>query len=391
MSPVRYDYDRGSDSGSGGSRTRAVVIFIIALGVIGCAIYYFIMPHGGPPGKDTPPEVVTPPSDKHAQGGASAKETAAGKSVSGTSADAPPSENPPPAPPAAESRETQTAANAETGPRQVSEQPEAAPPQNAENAANAGVPTGADGTVPKNVADLSGNSSRTEAPPSENKPTADPQKGKPWIGDPPSEQPSAGNAEAGKAAPAKDDSTIDPAKSAVTVEVRSGDSLSRIAYKHVIRIGQKLRVIPGPWRITVNKGRRELTLERLTGENWSEFAKFPVGLGRMNSTPEAQFVISTRLRHPDWYTPDGRIYRYGDAENQLGDYFLKLAMTGTPDKPLLGYGIHGTSDEKSVGKNWSSGCVRMRNRDVEILYYLVPSGTPVKIAPGADDPRKTEI
>ena len=101
-------------------------------------------------------------------------------------------------------------------------------------------------------------------------------------------------------------------------------------------------------------------------------------------------MISTRLRHPDWYTTDGRIIRYGDPDNQLGDYFLKLAKSGTPDKPLIGYGIHGTSDESTVGKNWSHGCVRMRNRDVGLLYYLTPTGTPVRIIPGAAVEKKLE-
>ena len=63
----------------------------------------------------------------------------------------------------------------------------------------------------------------------------------------------------------------------------------------------------------------------------------------------------------------------------LGDYFLKLAPTGTPDKPLLGYGIHGTRDDASVTKSQSNGCIRMHNADVETLYRIVPSRTPVEI------------
>ena len=110
----------------------------------------------------------------------------------------------------------------------------------------------------------------------------------------------------------------------------------------------------------------------------------------LSAPPEADFAISTRLRHPDWYAPDGRIFRYGDAGNQLGDYFLKLASVGNPDKPLRGFGIHGTGDDATVGRNWSNGCVRMHNRDVELLYYLVPSGTPVRIVPGAGETGKAE-
>ena len=386
MSPVRYDYERGHGDGSGSSRVRAVIIFIIALGLIGCGIYFFILPHrpdSPAPVPSSPSSGVDPKTDSPVKGPEN-RAAASGKTAGGNASS--------PAPDVPENRADSTDKADKTA--------EVDPPPSAEQSGEAkNTETGGD-DAPANPTDLSGNGGKTAAP-SDETPTEEPQKGKPWIGDPPDEKPAAPD---GTAAPPR---PVDPAESAVTVTVHAGDSLSRIAQRHhttvealrhynklkkdVIRIGQKLRVIPGPWRITVNKGQRVLTLERLGDGNWSEFAKFPVGLGRLNSTPDAQFVISTRLRHPDWYMPDGRIYRYGDPENQLGDYFLKLAMTGTPDKPLLGYGIHGTPDENSVGKNWSNGCVRMRNCDVEILYYLVPSGTPVKIVPGADEPRKTEI
>jgi L,D-transpeptidase ErfK/SrfK len=43
------------------------------------------------------------------------------------------------------------------------------------------------------------------------------------------------------------------------------------------------------------------------------------------------------------------------------------------------YGIHGTTDARSIGKSVSSGCVRMTNREVEELYTIVPEGTEVVI------------
>ena len=41
--------------------------------------------------------------------------------------------------------------------------------------------------------------------------------------------------------------------------------------------------------------------------------------------------------------------------------------------------IHGTNDEKAIGRPASHGCVRMRNREVIELFDLVPIGTPVWI------------
>lgn len=43
------------------------------------------------------------------------------------------------------------------------------------------------------------------------------------------------------------------------------------------------------------------------------------------------------------------------------------------------YGIHGTNKPHLIGRSVSSGCFRMKNRDVEELYKLVDVGTPVNI------------
>jgi len=142
-----------------------------------------------------------------------------------------------------------------------------------------------------------------------------------------------------------------------------------------IVVGQRLVRLPGPWKITVSKARRQLELWR----NEAIFMGFDVGVGRFGSTPSALFVICDRLKHPDYRTPDGRVFQHGEPGNELGDYFLKLAAAGTPQKSLLGYGIHGTADESSVMRSLSSGCIRMRNADVEKLYHIVPAGTPVEI------------
>ena len=45
-----------------------------------------------------------------------------------------------------------------------------------------------------------------------------------------------------------------------------------------------------------------------------------------------------------------------------------------------GVGIHGTSDDASIGSNASHGCIRMHVADVEKLYDQVPVGTAVYIA-----------
>jgi hypothetical protein len=44
-----------------------------------------------------------------------------------------------------------------------------------------------------------------------------------------------------------------------------------------------------------------------------------------------------------------------------------------------GYALHGTDQPESIGRSVSHGCVRLRNEDIEMLYQMVPVGTPVFI------------
>jgi hypothetical protein len=44
-----------------------------------------------------------------------------------------------------------------------------------------------------------------------------------------------------------------------------------------------------------------------------------------------------------------------------------------------GYGIHGTNEPASIGQAASHGCVRVKNEDAELLFRIVPVGTPVFI------------
>ncbi|PLS18205.1 hypothetical protein CVD28_07905 [Bacillus sp. M6-12] len=47
--------------------------------------------------------------------------------------------------------------------------------------------------------------------------------------------------------------------------------------------------------------------------------------------------------------------------------------------PWGNYGIHGTNKPALIGKNVSSGCIRMNNKDVEMLFEDIPIGTNVYI------------
>jgi hypothetical protein len=173
--------------------------------------------------------------------------------------------------------------------------------------------------------------------------------------------------------------------------VKSGDSLGRIAKMFgttedlaqagnlikdpaLIRVGDHFRIFSGKFSVVVNKTRNDLVLSM----NDRFFKRYPIGTGKFGKTPVGTFVVQERIKEPVWYRPDGKAVLFGDKENILGTRWLALKATGnTPD--VKGYGLHGTWDETSIGKQESSGCVRMRNMDIEEFYLLLPVGTPVVI------------
>jgi lipoprotein-anchoring transpeptidase ErfK/SrfK len=177
-----------------------------------------------------------------------------------------------------------------------------------------------------------------------------------------------------------------------THEIKSGDTMYRIAHRYrttieallrqnklknsnQIRVGQKIKVHPGDWKILIGKNTRLLKVydgDRL-------FLVYDIGIGRQGRTPSGSFVISDKQANPAYYAPDGRVIPHGQPGNEMGSRWLRLQSTDQAAGPLVGYGIHGTADESSVTRSLSSGCIRMRNADVEELFVIVPTGTPVLI------------
>lgn len=100
-------------------------------------------------------------------------------------------------------------------------------------------------------------------------------------------------------------------------------------------------------------------------EKNSDYLVFPVAIGdKQTSTKEGVFKITGKSVNPKWYI-DNKIYPpyLENKENALGIRWIGLSW--------IGYGIHGTNDPFSIGKDVSSGCVRLQNEDVEILYEKV--------------------
>lgn len=109
------------------------------------------------------------------------------------------------------------------------------------------------------------------------------------------------------------------------------------------------------YRITINTQAHKLTLFR--GNN--VYKTYKVAVGKPSTpTPKGTFKIVNRAVNPG---------------GPFGARWLGL------DAPNGDYGIHGTNNPSSIGKNVSNGCIRMFNNQVIELSNLVPMGTIVKI------------
>ena len=111
--------------------------------------------------------------------------------------------------------------------------------------------------------------------------------------------------------------------------------------------------------------------------NGKFFKRYAVGTGQYGKTPVGDFIISDKIINPPWWRPDGKLIPFGDTNNVLGTRWMALS---TPDGTgPRGYGIHGTWQPDTIGKQASAGCIRLLNSEVEELFMLVPVGTPVNI------------
>ncbi|MFB7142913.1 L,D-transpeptidase family protein [Gottfriedia sp. NPDC056225] len=111
---------------------------------------------------------------------------------------------------------------------------------------------------------------------------------------------------------------------------------------------------------------------KLTYYNNGKIIKiFNVATGKSATpTPTGKFTIVNKIKNRPWYK--GNIPG-GDPRNPLGKRWMGLSVGAA-------YGIHGNSNESSIGNSVSSGCVRMHNSDIQWLFEQINVGTTVIIA-----------
>ena len=118
--------------------------------------------------------------------------------------------------------------------------------------------------------------------------------------------------------------------------------------------------------------------------------RYGVGVGAEGKTWSGEAVIKRKVEWPKWKPTKEHLAAYPSLAK-----YKDAAMPGGPGNPLGAramylfqgdvdtlYRIHGTPKPAGVGKNVTSGCIRMLNVDVIHLYSLVEIGTRVVVLPG---------
>jgi lipoprotein-anchoring transpeptidase ErfK/SrfK len=116
--------------------------------------------------------------------------------------------------------------------------------------------------------------------------------------------------------------------------------------------------------------------------------RYGIGVGREGFTWSGVKHVERKAEWPDWRPPQEMIERQP---------YLPRFTAGGPGNPLgaramyIGgtvYRIHGTNDPTTIGKDVSSGCIRLTNEDVEDLYSRVQIGAKVIVLPQTTEARR---
>ncbi len=137
-----------------------------------------------------------------------------------------------------------------------------------------------------------------------------------------------------------------------------------------------------PGTIIVDTAARQLSIVLEGGQA----IRFGCAVGRDGFRWAGIADVGRKVMWPTWTPPKEMIDRSpekakwakgmpGGPSNPLGARALYLYQNGADTL----YRIHGTNEPMSIGKNASSGCIRMINQDAVELFRRAPIGTRVVV------------
>jgi len=180
-------------------------------------------------------------------------------------------------------------------------------------------------------------------------------------------------------------------------KIKSGDMLSTLAPRYRIdwrfltringirdpsriREGQTLKVVNGPFHVVINKSeyRMDLYIGQPDAEGRRMYVRsYLVGLGEHGSTPTGEWIVrrNSKLINSPWRNPrTGEYFAADNPNNPIGERWIGIQGVDPQTQHLEGFGIHGTIEPESIGRQASMGCVRMMPDDVEWIYDMLVGG-----------------
>ena len=140
--------------------------------------------------------------------------------------------------------------------------------------------------------------------------------------------------------------------------------------------------------IVINKAKYELKV--FDSKGW--LVTYPVVFGSSDlrdklyagdkKTPEGTFTVVSKKVHPKW---DRFMMLDYPTQESYAKFNQRKTQGIIPSDAKIGggIGIHGTWPHEDFQvdrfRNWTDGCISMRNKDVEELYNMIPVGTKVMI------------
>ncbi|WP_454597050.1 L,D-transpeptidase family protein [Qipengyuania sp. SM2507] len=101
--------------------------------------------------------------------------------------------------------------------------------------------------------------------------------------------------------------------------------------------------------------------KRFEGDERTPEGRYTIDFGN----PQSRFFLSLRISYPN--TAD-RAFAQGQGRSPGGDIFIHGQPNGLPD------------DQRIAG-DWTDGCIALSNAEIELLWQIVPDGTPIEIRP----------
>jgi L,D-transpeptidase ErfK/SrfK len=183
--------------------------------------------------------------------------------------------------------------------------------------------------------------------------------------------------------------------------VEPGETLLDVAFRHRLGFERVARLNPGvdawipdpgtvvrlPTQHVMPDGPRRGLVVNLPEMQLYDFTRpgepevLAVAIGdEMDPSLVGEFRVGRKRERPAWHVPKSILAERPELppvvppgpDNPLGDHWLTIGSTS--------YGIHGTNNRWSIGREATHGCLRLYNDDVARLYAHTPEGTPIRLA-----------